>query len=440
MRDSCIKISVIVTVHNAEKYIEECLDSVIRQSFRDIEILCMDGGSTDGSPQILRKYAEKDSRVRIIHDPNTSYGHKVNRGIKEARGEYISVLESDDMYEPFMLEKLYEIAGQYHPDFVNGDYTCFLDVNGRRFKWVTKMYPEGDYGRLMENKKHPEEFGMIPRYWTGIFRKEYLEREHIRMNESPGASYQDMSFRFLTSILADTSYHLDLPVYLYRVDNPASSMYDSKKTVVIADEHDFLKRELEKRKITDPYIWHNAYQWKYTDFRGNMSHLKGEYRKELFRRYREELKKDREILNRYTGLGYNQDVWEMIVESSENIERKIEQASIAEKENHERIYAFLEWLAGLPENQEVVVFGCGQMGKEVLKYINPVHIKICCMTDNASKLWGTEKYGHIIFSPKQAAEKYPGAFYIVANKYHADSICGQLKSMGIQEDVVYRYI
>ena len=309
MKNKSIKVSVIVTVHNAEKYLRECMESVITQSLVDIEILCMDGGSSDASPQILQEYAEKDTRIRIIEDSNTSYGHKVNRGIKEARGKYISVLESDDMYEVYMLEKLYNIAVRYSPDFVNADYTCFFDVNGKRFRSVTKMYPDKDYNHLMENRRHPEEFGVIPRYWTGIFKKDFLEREKIQMNESPGASYQDMSFRFLTSVLAETSFHLDLPVYLYRTDNPESSMHDCKKTIVIAEEHNFLYHELQKRNIRNRYIWHNAYQWKYLDFLGNMRYLQEPYRQELFQRYQEELIKDRNILDsfaEYTLLSYFQ--------------------------------------------------------------------------------------------------------------------------------------
>ena len=141
-------ISVIVTIHNAEKYIQECIESVRNQTFRKIEILCMDGGSKDDSPKILKKYAERDNRIRIINDPNTSYGHKVNRGIQEAKGEYISVLESDDMYEPFMLEKLYMAAEQYHTDFVNADYTCFFDINGQRFRQIIHMYKKENYNRL----------------------------------------------------------------------------------------------------------------------------------------------------------------------------------------------------------------------------------------------------------------------------------------------------
>ena len=140
--DKNIRISVIVTVHNAEKYIRECLESVLSQTFSEFEVLCMDGGSTDGSQIILREFAERDYRVRIVNDSNTSYGHKVNRGVEEARGEYISVLESDDLYEPFMLEKLYEIAERYETDFVNADYTSFFDINGKRIRQTVKMRSE----------------------------------------------------------------------------------------------------------------------------------------------------------------------------------------------------------------------------------------------------------------------------------------------------------
>ena len=175
-------ISVIVTVHNAERYLRECLDSVVAQTFSDIEILCMDGGSRDTSPQILKEYAKGDERIRIINDPNTSYGHKINEGIRQAGGEYISVLESDDMYEPYMLERLYAIAEKYHPDFVNADYLEFWETGGRKYRSRMRMYPEQDYNKLLESGKHPEDMRQIFRYWTGIFKKDFLVRENIMMN------------------------------------------------------------------------------------------------------------------------------------------------------------------------------------------------------------------------------------------------------------------
>lgn len=177
------EISVIVTIHNAEKYLKECLDSVINQTFAEIEILCVDGGSTDATPQILQSYAEQDSRIRIIEDANTSYGHKVNRGIDESAGKYVAVLESDDMYEPFMLERLYEITEKYQVDFANGNYICFYTFNDVRFRYEIKMYSQDQYGRVIYNREHPEQMGIIPRFWTGLFRKDFLVNQNIRMNE-----------------------------------------------------------------------------------------------------------------------------------------------------------------------------------------------------------------------------------------------------------------
>lgn len=437
MNNERVKISVIVTIHNAEKYIRECMESVLNQTFSDFEVLCMDGGSTDDTPSILKEYEQRDLRVRIINDANTSYGHKVNRGIEEAKGEYISVLESDDMYEPYMLEKLYAAAERYHTDFVNADYTCFFDINRQRFGYTVKMYSEENYDCLINYRENPERFGIIPRYWTGLFRRDYLVRENIKMNESPGASYQDMSFRFLTSILAERAYHLGIPVYLYRVDNPESSMYDSKKTVVIAEEHEFLKKELMKRNIGNQFIWHNLYQWKYTDFRGNMRHLKGRYRQELFDRYLEELEKDKEALGRYVKLGYSQWVTEMTTESPETVERLIEADAKAENERVQRQYRLLEKVACWDRGKKVVVFGCGKIGGLIMDLFRFDESRVCCLTDNSESLWNTVKQGHEILAPADAAVQYPDALYIVANKLHAEEIVCQLCGLGIPDNRIY---
>lgn len=433
------KISVIITIHNAEKYLRECLDSVINQTFGNIEVLCMDGGSTDASPQILREYAGRDCRIRIIDDTNTSYGHKVNAGILQAKGEYVSVLESDDMYEPFMLERLYEIVRLYQPDLVNGNYTNFFDINGRRFGYVTQMYEEKDYNCLINYRKEPERFGVIPRYWTGIFRRGFLLEQNIRMNESPGASFQDMSFRFLTSILAASAYHLDLPLYLYRTDNPGSSMHDSTKTIVIAEEHEFLHNELKKRSITDGHVWHNAYLWKYMDFRGNMSHLRGKYRQELFDRYLQELENDRDALKKYANQGYGQFAGEMMEEPPQRVLDLLDQDAAQEQEGRERLYRFVNVVSVMDSMQKIVVFGAGQIGRWILELLHFEKQCIGCITDNNRNLWSTDLCGHKIYPPEKAVEKYPDALYVVANKFHAQEIKQQLKDLGIQEKRIYIY-
>lgn len=428
-----ITVSVIVTIHNAEKYLAECLDSVCNQTLSDIEILCIDGGSTDNSPAIMLEYQQRDSRIRIINDPNTSYGHKVNVGIEQAAGEYIAVLESDDMYEPYMLEKLYEIAKLYHPDFVNGEYNHFFDIEGTRFVVPHKLYKKQAYNCLIENAAHPENMEVMDRFWTGIFNKKFLDEKQIRLNESPGASFQDMSFRFLTSVLADTVYHVDLPVYRYRMDNPGSSMKDPSKTVVIVDEHDYLQRELEKRNITEPYIWYLRYYWKYMDFHGNIQRLEGPGRQALLERYQQELEKDLPNIPEYSEEKYPYTSKDIILDKPEIFQAQIEEEFQAYKRGNA---VYHELYGKLVKAQRIVIFGCGNIGVHMYELLHSLWERVVCYTDNAANRWGTTLNGVPVLSPEDAVKAEPGALYMIANKYHGAEIRKQLQGLGIAEDQI----
>ena len=430
-----VEISVIVTIHNAEKYLEECIESVLTQTFTDIEILCIDGGSTDDSSKILQKYAAQDYRIHIVNDNNTSYGHKVNQGVWLAQGKYISVLESDDMYLPEMLAILHETAEKYCVDFVNADYLEFWGSGGNQHQRLVQMYPEEDYNKLLESGKHPEEMRQILRYWTGIFRKDFLVRNDIWMNESPGASFQDMSFRFLTTALAETSYHLSTPVYLYRVDNIFSSVYDSKKAVVIADEFNFLKSELERRKIDNHFIWQHFYTWKYNDFYGNLIRFDREARQALLERCYHELDIDRQVLEEREMGECSRAINIFLEKTRSGVEEEIEasfQELLIRKGRQEQISRVLE-------AYRLVIFGCGAIGKRVWNDLYSMRNRICCFTDNDSTLWGTQRNGCIVLNPNEAVNRYPNALYIVANMSYASDIVQQLRLMGISEEMIIIY-
>ena len=104
------KLSVIIPVYNVEEYLNECLDSITNQTLEGIEIICIDDGSTDNSPNLLKEYQKKDQRIKIITKENGGQATARNLGIKEAHGEYIAFIDSDDFIEPEMLEKLYTKA------------------------------------------------------------------------------------------------------------------------------------------------------------------------------------------------------------------------------------------------------------------------------------------------------------------------------------------
>ncbi|HJF64634.1 MAG TPA: glycosyltransferase, partial [Slackia equolifaciens] len=88
-------LSVIIPIYNTERYLRECLESVLAQTLRGIEVVCVNDGSTDSSLSIMREYEDRDPRVRVVDKPNGGYGHSVNRGLSEARGEYVAVVEPD---------------------------------------------------------------------------------------------------------------------------------------------------------------------------------------------------------------------------------------------------------------------------------------------------------------------------------------------------------
>ena len=113
-----IDVSVILPAWNVSPYLRQCLDSIVSQTLTNIEIICVDDGSTDGTLDILREYAEKDSRILVIHQENQGAGAARNNAMRYAKGKYLSFLDSDDFFEPDMLEKSWEAAERNNADIV----------------------------------------------------------------------------------------------------------------------------------------------------------------------------------------------------------------------------------------------------------------------------------------------------------------------------------
>ena len=117
-----IKISVIVPVFNAEKYLKMCLNSLVSQTLKNIEIICIDDGSTDNSLAILDKFKSKDDRIKIIKQKNYGVSMARNNGISEAQGEYIGFVDADDWVDKDFFEKLYNATQKYNADIATAGY------------------------------------------------------------------------------------------------------------------------------------------------------------------------------------------------------------------------------------------------------------------------------------------------------------------------------
>ena len=236
------KVSIILPSLNVHEYIEECLTSVCNQELKDIEIICVDAGSTDGTLEIIQSYIEKDNRIKLINSEKKSYGFQMNLGMDASTGKYIGIVETDDYVRPEMFKNLYEIAEINNLDFVKADFYRFNhDEEGKEILYLNKLTDDiSFYNRIVNPRKEKKTFKFVMNTWSGIYKKEFLVRNGIRHNETPGASYQDTDFWFQTFSLAERAYFVDKPYYMNRRDNPNSSVYSNKKVYAFCDEFDYI--------------------------------------------------------------------------------------------------------------------------------------------------------------------------------------------------------
>ena len=237
------KVSIILPSLNVASYIRECLESVTRQTLKDIEIICVDSGSTDGTLEVIREFEAKDPRVKVIVSDKKSYGRQMNLGFDAATGEYLGIVETDDWVVPNMYEKLYKIAKRNQLDFVKADFYRFtVNPDGSLDKTYNQLARDKSfYGRVLVPGDEPETFKFIMNTWSGIYDMEFLRRWNIRHNETPGASYQDNGFWFQTFCRAQRAMFINTPFYMNRRDNPNSSVYSTSKVYCMRDEYDYLR-------------------------------------------------------------------------------------------------------------------------------------------------------------------------------------------------------
>lgn len=234
------------------KYIVECMDSVCNQTFQDIEILSIDAGSEDGTLEILREFEKKDSRVNVILSEQKSYGYQVNKGISMARGEYIAIIETDDVVEPEMLKILYKCAKQYDLDYVKGDF-CALVAFDDGIVWKKRMriYPRSQdiYDKVINPSADVNAFLQDVYLWRGIYKRSFLINNEIVLNESKGAAFQDVGFLMQTIGHAQRAMYISDIVYNYRQNNAGSSVYNSNAYSFLLGEYPFIRQRLEKANL-----------------------------------------------------------------------------------------------------------------------------------------------------------------------------------------------
>ena len=239
-------VSLLVPICNVERYLRECLDSAVAQTLKDIEIICINDGSTDSSPDIIREYMDRDPRVKMIDKANSGYGDSMNRGLEMARGEYVGILESDDFMFEDSLQKLVAKADAEHADVVKGDFYLYWSTPSER-RVLFGIIDEHMTGAAYRPVDRPGIFYRKPSIWSAIYRRQFLNDNQIRFLPTPGASYQDAGFNFKVWACAERAAFIADPILCYRQDNEKSSVNSPNKVFCVCDEYAEMQRFLDER-------------------------------------------------------------------------------------------------------------------------------------------------------------------------------------------------
>ena len=223
------KISVILPIYNAGTYLEPCLESIRVQTLEDIEVLCVNDGSKDDSLATMQKFADKDSRFKVLDKPNGGYGHSLNYGLAHATGEYIAIVEPDDFIDPDMYRDLYGYAHvDGTADVVKGSYWEYFD--GRdgfeeevREPNISRCMPKTAHAFTLD--EYSEVFCHHPSIWSAIYRRAFLEEQSIRFVEPKGAGWADNPFFVETLVAASRIVWVPKAYYFYRQTNPSASSF-----------------------------------------------------------------------------------------------------------------------------------------------------------------------------------------------------------------------
>lgn len=232
------KISIIIPVYNAEKYLGECLSSIIHQTLRAIEIICIDDGSSDNSMKVVDIFAEKDTRICSLGSSIKNYGqaHARNCGIEKARGEYVCFVDADDrLASPDALMTLYQEAVSDDLDGVIFDSTGFYETEGARPLFLGDVVKFGvDSNVVCTGQQLFEQAIMADAYtnvvWQQFWRKDFIQKQKLRFVEDT-SPWEDMLFSFQAFMLCRRMKHIPQIFYEYRYQENSSSMgvYTLKK-------------------------------------------------------------------------------------------------------------------------------------------------------------------------------------------------------------------
>lgn len=256
-------VSIIVPVYNAGEQLHDALSSALYQTHTNIQLICVNDGSTDSSAETLARFASEDTRVQVITQPNAGYGAAMNAGLQAAEGEWVAILEPDDWIDERMLEAMlaYERTFAERADIVKTPYWRVKETDQpgvarsqkKACTYKGLVHPAAQPFTLNEA---PELFARHPSIWSALYRRSFLEQAGITFPEHPGSGWADN--RFLASTLAQAQriVYLDKAFYHYRAGSAQreQAFLRANPTLPFDRWHE-MADVLDAHSITDAAIW-----------------------------------------------------------------------------------------------------------------------------------------------------------------------------------------
>lgn len=217
-----VKISIIIPVYNIQNYIARCLDSILGQTLTEFEVICVNDGSIDNSVEVIKRYMDLDSRIKLINQKNAGPGAARNNGIRNAKGDYIGFVDGDDFIEKDMFEALYSKAVKYNADVAISNANLFYPSDGKKvlFRDYNKMQMLDNMGSFTA-WEYPWVLTLIG-MWDRIFKREFVEK--IKFYNPEGRFYEDHLPSYMSSVLAEKMVIVNQANYNYRQQRSDSTI------------------------------------------------------------------------------------------------------------------------------------------------------------------------------------------------------------------------
>lgn len=427
-----ILVSVIMPSLNVCKYIELSLKSVINQTLKKIEIICIDAGSTDGTLDVIKKYMEEDKRIKLINSPVKSYGYQINYAIKVAKGEYIAIVETDDYINSNMYQELYDVANKTLADIVKCNYLAFwTQKNGEKVFLKRENLENKDlYNTVIKPIEEPQTASNDWYLWTGIYRKSMIIENDIKLSETKGAAFQDIGFLHRSNVASKGSVYVNKAFYNYRLDREDSSSNSGKGIEYSFYEYKRLLSENWEKEELIALFGRMA-----TFFKGCINgieekDLNNKKTRVQFDWFRDKLSNaiDEGIINE---TNINSVVWRCInplpISIDEVYEKKIGKTK-----------SLINILAS-SEQYEIIIFGCGNFGYYAKNCLTQNGYTIKAYSDNNEDLWGTYIENIPVISPQDIDLSDGKTKIVIANERYFEDIKLQLLSLNFPEELIAIY-